>query len=83
MTLTIELAPELEARFKNRALANGYQEVSDYAKKILEDDTNKMRTLDEIFAPFRNHTEQISEEEVDSLVKAARRQVFAEKKVKP
>ena len=33
MTLIIELSPELEARFKKRALANGYQEVSAYAKK--------------------------------------------------
>lgn len=80
MTLTIELAPELEARLKKRALANGYNEVSDYARKILEDDTDKIKTLDEIFAPFREHTEQISEAEVDGIIKEARRQVFAEKK---
>ncbi len=82
MTLTIELTPEIEARLKNRAVANGYNEITDYAKKILEDDTNKMKTLDEIFASFREHTEQISEEEIDDLVKKARREVFAEKKAK-
>ena len=82
MTLTIELTPETEARLKNRALANGYEEVTDYAKKVLEDDTNKMKTLDEIFAPFREHTKQIPEEEIDDLVKKARREVFAEKKAK-
>ena len=82
MTLTIELAPEVEARLKNRATANGYNEITDYAKKVLEDDTNKMKTLDEIFAPFREHTEQISETEIDDLVKRARREVFAEKKDK-
>jgi predicted glycosyl hydrolase (DUF1957 family) len=82
MTLTIELTPEIEARLKNRAVANGYNEITDYAKKVLEDDTNKMKTLDEIFAPFREHTEQISEKEVDDLVKKARREVFAEKKAK-
>jgi type III secretory pathway component EscR len=82
MTLTIELTPEIEARLKNRAVANGYNEITDYAKKVLEDDTNKMKTLDEIFAPFREHTEQISEEEIDDLVKKARREVFAEKKAK-
>lgn len=82
MTLTIELTPEVEARLKNRALANGYNEITDYAKKVLEDDTNKMKSLDEIFAPFRDHTEQISESEIDDLVKRARREVFAEKKDK-
>ena len=82
MTLTIELTPEIEARLKNRAVANGYNEITDYAKKVLEDDTNKLKTLDEIFAPFREHTEQISEEEIDDLVKKARREVFAEKKAK-
>ncbi len=82
MTLTIELTPETEARLKKRALANGYQEITDYAKKVLEDDTNKTKTLDEIFAPFREHTEQISETEIDDRVKKARREVFAEKKAK-
>lgn len=82
MTLTIELSPEVEARLKNRALANGYHEITDYAKKILEDETNKMKTLDEVFAPFREHTERIKEEEIDDLVKKARKEVFAEKKGK-
>lgn len=80
MTLTIELTPELEARLKNQALANGYEEVKDYAQKVLEDDTNKMKTLDEIFAPFREHTEQISEEEIDDLVKKARQDYLTDKK---
>lgn len=79
MTLTIELTPETEARLKNRALSSGYQEITDYAKKVIEDDTNKMKTLDEIFAPFREYTEQISAAEIDDLVKLARREVFAEK----
>ncbi len=82
MTLTIELTPEVEARLKSRAVANGYNEITDYAKKVLEEDTIKMKTLDEIFAPFRKHTEQISEMEIDNLVKRARREVFAERKDK-
>lgn len=80
MTLTIELTPEVEARLKSRAVANGYSEITDYAKKVLEEDTTKMKTLDEIFAPFRTHTEQISEMEIDDLVKRARREVFAKRK---
>lgn len=82
MVLIIDIAPEIEARLKNQALANGYETVSDYAKKVLEDDLNKMKTLDEIFAPFREHTERISGSEIDDLVKKARREVFAEKKAK-
>lgn len=82
MTLTIELSPEVEARLKSRAKENGYNEITDYAKKILEDDTNKMKTLDKIFAPFRNHTEQIPESEIDDLVNRVRREVFAEKRQK-
>lgn len=82
MTLTIEITPETEARLKNRASANGYDEITDYAKKVLEDDTNEIRTLDEIFAPFREHTEQIPETEIDDLVKQARREVFTEKQGK-
>jgi len=82
MTLTIELTKEVEERLKSRAKASGFEEVSEYAKKVLEDDTNKMKTLDEIFAPFREHIEQIPEEEIDDLVKKARREIFAEKKAK-
>lgn len=37
---------------------------------------NKMKSLDEIFSPFQEHTEQITEIEIDELVKKARREVF-------
>jgi len=83
MTLTIELTSDVEERLKTRALANGYEKVSDYAKKLLVDDTNKKRTLDEIFAPFRKHTEQITETEIDGLVKQARQEIHAEKSGNP
>lgn len=78
MTLTIELTSDVEQRLKDRALAKGFEKVSDYAKKLLIDDTNKMRSLDEIFAPFRQHTEEIPETEIDDLVKRARKEAFAE-----
>lgn len=80
MTLTIELTSDVEKRLKDRALANGFETVSDYAKKLLIDDTNRMRTLDEIFAPFREHTEQISATEIDDLVKRARKEVHASRR---
>jgi hypothetical protein len=80
MTLTITLAPEIETRLKNRAAANGYREINEYAKKIIEDHTNQTNTLDEIFAPFRDHTETISEDRIESLVNRARSEYFDEKR---
>lgn len=84
MTLTIELTPEVEERLKNRAKARGFEEVSEYAKKVLEDDTNRMRTFDEILAPFRENVEKsgISDDGLDELFTKARKEVFAEKKTK-
>lgn len=78
MTLTIDLKPETEAKLKNRAVALGYG-VGDYVENLIEKDLDKQKSLDEIFAPFRQHTETISEEEIDDLVKKARREIFAEK----
>ncbi len=84
MTLTIELTKEVEERLKNRAKASGFEEVSEYAKKVLKDDTNKMRTFDEILAPFRENVEKsgISDDELDELFTKARKEVFADKKAK-
>lgn len=81
MTLTIELKPETEIRLKNRALAKGY-DVADYVEKLIEEDSDKLRTLDEIFAPFRENIEKsgVSEDELDAIFTKARREVFAEKK---
>jgi hypothetical protein len=79
--MSILLKPETETLLINRAAAKGYN-IDDYVKKLVEEDSNKMQTLDEIFAPFRKHTEKISEEELDDLVMKARREIFAEKKNK-
>lgn len=81
MTLTIELKPETETQLKNRAAAQGC-EVVDYVRKLIEEDSNKLRTLDEIFAPFRQNIENsgVSEDEMDEIFTKARKEVFAEKK---
>jgi hypothetical protein len=79
--MSILLKPETETLLINRAAAKGCN-IDDYVKKLVEEDSNKLRTLDEIFAPFRKHTEKISEEEIDDLVMKARREIFAEKKNK-
>ncbi|MGI8670369.1 MAG: hypothetical protein ACR2J3_11080 [Aridibacter sp.] len=83
MTLTIELKPEVETKLKNRASAEGC-ELGEYVTKLIEEDSNKLRTLDEIFAPFRESIEKsnVSESELDEIFIKARREVFAEKKAK-
>jgi hypothetical protein len=53
--MSILLKPETEMLLINRAAAKGCN-IDDYVKKLVEEDSNKMRTLDEIFAPLRKHT---------------------------
>ncbi len=80
MTLTITLKPETEAILKNRADAKGYA-IEDYIEKLIEEDSKKMRTLDEIFAPVRRQVEEqkVSGEELDEIITSARRDYFTEK----
>lgn len=83
MTLTIELNSEIEDRLKNRASAKGF-EVGEYVKKLIEEDSDKLRSIDEIFAPFRKNIGKsgASENELDEIFTRARKEVFAEKKAK-
>lgn len=83
MSLTITLKPETEAKLKNRATAKGY-DIDGYIEKLVNEDSDKMRTLDEIFAPVRQQVKEqgISEDELDELITQARRDYYAEKKAK-
>lgn len=83
MSLTITLKPETEAKLKNRANANGY-DIDGYIEMLVEEDSDKMRTIDEIFAPFRKNIKEsgISEEDLDALFLKARKEVYAEKKAR-
>lgn len=83
MTLTIELNPDTELKLKKRATANGV-EVEDYVTKLIEQDSNKVKTFDEILAPFRQSVEEsgISDDELDELFTKARKEVLAEKKAR-
>lgn len=81
MILTLELKPEVEQKLAKKAMAKNC-DVADYVENLIEQDLDKQKTLDEIFAPFRQHTETISEEEIDDLVKQARREIFVEKNKK-
>jgi len=81
--MSIILKPETESLLIDCAAAKGYN-IDDYIKKLVEEDSDKMRTIDEIFAPFRKNIEEsgISEEDLDALFLQARREVFAEKKAR-
>ncbi len=83
MSLTITLKPETETKLKNLSNARGY-DVDDFIEKLIEDESNKLRTIDEIFAPFRKNIEEsgISEEDLDELFLQARKEVYAEKKAR-
>lgn len=83
MSLTITLKPETEAKLKNRAVSNGY-DIDGYIEKLVNEDSDKMRTLDEIFAPLHKQVEEsgISDEKLDELFTEARRDYYAEKKAK-
>ncbi|MCD9187791.1 MAG: hypothetical protein LUM44_15325 [Pyrinomonadaceae bacterium] len=77
----IELNPEIEDRLKHRASAKGF-EVGEYVKKLIEEDSEKLRSIDEIFAPFRENVEKsgVSENELNDIFTQARKEVFAERK---
>jgi hypothetical protein len=79
--MSILLKPETETLLINRAAAKGCN-IDDYVKKLVEEDSNKMRTLDEIFAPVRKEFDEsgMTEDEFDDLIYQARREVYAEKK---
>ncbi|HMS43866.1 MAG TPA: hypothetical protein PKE69_26795 [Pyrinomonadaceae bacterium] len=81
--MSIILKPETETLLINRAAAKGYN-IDDYIKKLVNEDSDKMRTLDEIFAPVRKEFEEqgVTEEELDDLIYQARREVYAEKKAR-
>ncbi len=83
MSLTITLKPETETKLKNLSSARGY-DVDEFIEKLIEDESNKLRTIDEIFAPFRKNIEEsgISEKDLDELFLKARKEVYAEKKAR-
>lgn len=51
MTLMVPVSPEVEAKLRSRAAAEG-QDTSEYASKLLEDAVRRS-SLDELLAPLR------------------------------
>jgi hypothetical protein len=75
MTVTLELAPEVESLLQKRAKADGC-ELPDYVMKLIEKDVDRKRTFDDILEPFRQAVEKsgISDDELDSLFTEARKE---------
>lgn len=80
MTVTLDLEPEMKSLLEKRARADGC-DIEGYVKKLIEEDVSRKRTFDEILAPFRQAVERsgISDDELDSLFKEARKEVFIAK----
>jgi hypothetical protein len=81
MTVALELEPEVESVLEKRARAEGC-DVKAYVEKLVERDVNRAPTFDEILAPFRDAVERsgISDEDLDTLLTEARREVSREKR---
>ena len=81
MTLTIELSESVERRLAARAAKAG-KPVEVLARELIEEAVPpaKEKTWQEIVAPFAQSFEEsgMTEEELDVLVKEARREIWAE-----
>src|SRR2546423_12082438 len=84
MTVTLELEPEVESLLEKRARAEGC-DIKGYVEKLVEQEVNRGRTFDEILAPFRDAVERsgISDELLDTLFRAARREAARERRERP
>lgn len=86
LMLQIPLPPDVEARLRERAKAQG-EDVSALAARLLEDALSTA-TVDELLAPFRRQVEEsgIPDDELDMLGEELRDEAWREtqgRKVKP
>ncbi len=79
MTVVLELKPEIEEALQKKAKANGF-EVNVYLEKLIENDVERKKTIDEILAPFRREVEEsgITDDELDALVEEVRDEIHQE-----
>lgn len=72
MTLQIDLRPDLEAKLRARAAAEG-KDLSAFAQEVLEKTAYGDDTLAEILGPIRRDIQQsgMSDAELDSLIEQA------------
>lgn len=76
MTLTIELEREIEDRLRLRASTNG-MEIDEYVRRLIVEDSDGLRSFDEIFAALRENVSaaDITEAELEEIVEKARNEV--------
>lgn len=79
MTLTIELALDLEIHAQQQAQIHGY-DVSTYISKLIERD-HFQHSFETLVAPFRQAVAEsdVSDDDLDQLFTQARRDVYRSK----
>ncbi len=79
-TLSIPVAPETEAKLRERATANG-QDVASYAARLLNDAVQSA-SLDEILAPVRRAFEEsgMTDDELSDLLEREKHAMRAERR---
>lgn len=70
MTLHIELAPELEARLRERAAAAGV-DVETFAREAVEEKLRGRKGLDAVLGPARQDFRELSDEDLDERIQRA------------
>jgi hypothetical protein len=80
MTLSLELAPDLEQQLQERARATG-QDIAQYVLQTLQEKVQRKPTVDELLAPFRKQVEEsgMTDEELEAFFEEVRDEVWREK----
>lgn len=89
MTITIDLAPDVEESVKTQAAKEGVP-LEDYVTSLVEEGTKRRDRIDllaeqpfnEILAPFRRNVEdsRVSDKELDDLFTGARKEASRARK---
>ncbi len=80
MTITLNLAPEIERRLRERAAKSG-QDPAAVAQDLIEAGMQGERTFAEILAPFRRQVAEsgMSDVDLDALLDQAREEVWRDR----
>jgi hypothetical protein len=83
MTITIDLPPETEKKLKAKAARRG-EDVPLYVSRLIEQDIDPARTLEQILGPIRKGFSEsgMSDDELEQMFEEAREEVWAERQQK-
>lgn len=84
MSVTIELPSDIEATLRERLLRSR-QNVSAFVVEAVREKLSRIRTLDEVCAPFAKSVAAsgASDDELDQVFEDAREKVFQDKQSRP